>query len=51
VLILGIILVILGYLLPIPIISTIGWILIVLGLILLVLGYVDRPIGRRRWWY
>jgi len=51
VLILGIILLILGYLLPIPIISTIGWILVVIGLLFLVLGFVDRPIGGRRWWY
>jgi hypothetical protein len=51
VLILGIILVILGYLLPIPIIATIGWILVVIGLIFLVLGYAGRPIGGRRWWY
>jgi len=52
VIVLGIILLILGYLLPIPIISTIGWILVVIGLIFLVLGALDRPIvGGRRWWY
>lgn len=48
--ILGIVLLIAGYLLPLPILATIGWILIVIGLILLVLGVVGHPVGGRRFW-
>lgn len=49
--VLGLILLVLGYLLPIPILATLGWILIVLGIILWVLGAAGRPIGGRRYWY
>jgi hypothetical protein len=49
--VLGIILIIVGYLLPIPLVSTIGWILLAIGLILLVLGYVGHPVMGRRYWY
>ena len=46
------ILVLVGYLLPVPaIIATIGWILLVIGLVLLVLGRTGRPVGGRRYWY
>jgi len=48
-LILGIILLIAGYLLGIGILSTVGWLLIVIGLILLVLGSTGHYSGRR--WY
>ena len=50
-LILGIILLIVGYLLEIGIISMIGWILAVIGLLLLILGWVGHSVGGRRWWY
>jgi hypothetical protein len=50
-LILGIILIIVGYLLGIGIIETIGWILAVIGLLLLVLGFAGHSVGGRRWWY
>lgn len=49
--VLGIILLVLGYLLPISILATLGWILIVLGIILWVLGAAGRPVGGRRYWY
>jgi hypothetical protein len=49
-LILGIILLILGYLLPIPILYTIGWILVVIGAVLLVVDLAGRPVGGRRWY-
>jgi dipeptide/tripeptide permease len=52
VIVLGIILILVGYLLPVPaIIATIGWVLLVIGLVLLVLGQVGRPVGGRRYWY
>ena len=52
VIILGIILILVGYLLPVPsIIATLGWIVLVIGLVLLVLGQTGRPVGGRRYWY
>ena len=49
--ILGLILMIVGFLLGIPILWTIGIILLVIGLILLVLGAAGRELGGRRWYY
>lgn len=49
--VLGIILLIVGYLVHIPIATTIGLILIVVGLILFVLGSMGRAVGgRRHYW-
>ncbi|MGH3800891.1 MAG: DUF6131 family protein, partial [Pseudonocardiaceae bacterium] len=49
--ILGIILVVIGYLLPLSILITIGVILIVVGAILALLGAIGRPVGGRRYYY
>jgi hypothetical protein len=49
--VLGIILLVLGYLLGIGILNTLGIILIVIGLVLLVLGQIGRPIGGRKVWF
>jgi hypothetical protein len=49
--ILGIILLLLGYLLGIGILNTIGIILIVVGLVLLILGQIGRPVGGRKVWF
>lgn len=54
--ILGIILLIVAYLAPLPvplgeICDVVGWILLVIGLILLVLSLAGRPVGGRRYWY
>lgn len=49
--VLGLILVILGWLLGIGILTTLGIILLVIGVILWVLGSMGRPIGGRRWYY
>jgi hypothetical protein len=49
--VLGIILLVLGYLLPIPILATIGWILLVVGALLFILGAVGHPVGGRQYWY
>ncbi|WP_319434542.1 DUF6131 family protein [Mycobacterium sp. RTGN5] len=49
--VLGVILIIVGYLIPIPILYTIGGILVVVGLVLLVLGQTGRAIGGRKVWY
>jgi len=49
--ILGIILLLLGYLLGFGILSTIGIILIIVGLVLLILGQIGRPVGGRKVWF
>ena len=49
--ILGIILLIIGFVASIPILWTIGIILLVIGAILAVLGLAGREIGGRRHWY
>ncbi len=49
--VLGIILLILGWLLGISILVTIGLIVLVIGVILWILGAVGRPVGGRRYWF
>jgi hypothetical protein len=49
--VLGIILLVVGWLLGISILYTVGGILLVVGLILLLLGSAGRPVGGRRWYY
>ena len=48
---LGVILLVVGFLIKIPILYTIGIILFVIGLILLVLGMVGREVGGRKHFY
>jgi hypothetical protein len=50
-LVIGIICLVLGYLLGISILTTIGIILAVIGGILLVAGALGHPVGGRRYWY
>jgi hypothetical protein len=49
--ILGIVLLILGYLTNIGILVTLGIILVVIGVILWILGSMGRPVGGRRYWW
>jgi hypothetical protein len=49
--ILGIILVLIGWLASISILITIGIILIVVGLVLALLGSMGRAVGGRKHWY
>lgn len=49
--VLGVVLLILGYLFHISLLWTIGIVLIVIGAVLWVLGSVGRPVGGRRYWY
>ena len=51
VIVLGIILLLIGWLASIPILTTIGIILIVVGLILTLLGATGRAVGGRKTWY
>ena len=49
--VLGIILLILGFLLKISILWTIGIIVLVLGVIFFILGSTGRAVGGRKYWY
>lgn len=49
--ILGIILLVLGYVLGVGILETIGVILLVIGAVLWILGAVGRPVGGRKVWF
>lgn len=49
--VLGIVLLIVGLLVHIPIITTLGLILIVVGVILAILGGIGRGVGGRRHYY
>ncbi len=51
VLILGIILLVLGFVLHISVLWTIGIILLVIGAVLMVLGTAGRAVGGRKHWY
>jgi Family of unknown function (DUF6131) len=49
--VLGLILLVVGFLLKISILWTIGIIVLVIGLVLLLLGATGRAVGGRRHWY
>jgi hypothetical protein len=51
VIILGVILLVLGYLLGVSLLTYIGGILLVVGVVLLLLGSMGRTIGPRRYYY
>jgi hypothetical protein len=51
VIILGIILLVIGYFTGISILYTIGGILLVIGIILWILGAVGRPVAGRKVWF
>jgi hypothetical protein len=51
VVVLGLILIILGYFLPMSILVTIGLVLLVTGVILVLLGASGHPVGGRPYWY
>ena len=49
--VLGIILLVLGYVLPMPLLITLGWILLVIGVVFFILGSVGRPVAGRKVWF
>jgi hypothetical protein len=49
--VLGIVLLVLGFLFKISILWSIGVVLLVIGAVLWILGSVGRPVGGRRYWY
>ena len=50
-LVLGVVLLLIGWLTGIGILTTIGIILVVIGAVLLLLGSINRPVLGRRYWY
>lgn len=48
---LGLILLIVGYLIGLGVLVTIGYILLAVGLILLILGGLGHPVGGRQYWF
>jgi hypothetical protein len=51
VIVLGIILLVIGYVTGLGILTTLGGILVVVGAILWILGAVGRPVAGRRVWF
>jgi hypothetical protein len=51
VIVLGLALLVVGYLIGIGVLVTLGYILLAIGLILLVLGAVGHPVGGRPYWF
>ena len=49
--ILGLVLILLGWLTGIGILQTLGIIVLVIGVVLLILGSMGRPVGGRRYWW
>ena len=49
--VLGLILLILGWILGISILWTIGIVVLIVGVIFLVLGQMGRAVGGRKYWY
>ncbi|MFQ6398610.1 DUF6131 family protein [Nocardia sp. KC 131] len=49
--VLGLILLVVGYLIGIPLLTTAGIILLIIGAVLFVAGSVGRPVGGRRHYY
>jgi hypothetical protein len=49
--VLGIILMIIGFIAAVPILWTLGIILIVIGAVLALMGGMGRAVGGRRWYY
>lgn len=49
--ILGIVLLVLGYFFHVAPLTTLGIVLLVIGAILWILGSIGRPVAGRRYWY
>lgn len=49
--VIGLLLLLSGYLLGVGILVTLGWIALAVGVVLLVLGFVGDGVGGRRFWF
>lgn len=47
----GVVCIVLGYLLAIPVLVTVGIVLAVLGVVLIIVGATGHAIAGRRYWY
>lgn len=48
---LGLIMLVVGYLISLGVLVTLGWIFLAVGLILLLLGGSGHPVAGRRYWF
>ena len=50
--VLGVVLIVCGYLIPVPVLITIGWVLVAIGVVLLLISVVgQRDVAGRRFWF
>lgn len=49
--VIGLLLLLFGYLLSVGILVTLGWIALAVGVVLLILGVIGDGVGGRRWWF
>ncbi|MFD0360712.1 DUF6131 family protein [Nocardia sp. GCM10030253] len=49
--ILGVILLVVGFLLGIPLLTTVGVVVLLIGVVLMIAGMAGRPVGGRRHYY
>lgn len=49
--VLGIVLLLLGWLTGIGILNTLGVLLVIVGVVLLLISAFGHPVGGRKWWY
>jgi len=51
VIVIGLIMLVVGYLIGLGLLITLGWIFLAVGLILLLLGGIGHPVAGRRYWF
>jgi Family of unknown function (DUF6131) len=49
--VLGVVLLILGFVFSVPVLVDIGVVVLVIGAVLWIMGSVGRPVAGRRYWY
>ena len=49
--VLGVVLLILGFVFNVPLLWTLGIVALVIGAVLWIMGSVGRPVGGRRYWF
>lgn len=49
--VIGLILLLVGFIVPVPVLVPIGAVILVVGLILALMGGLGRPVGGRQWYY
>ena len=49
--VLGLILLLVGWFVHLPLLYYVGGVLLIIGVVLFLLGGAGHPVGGRRWWY